>query len=289
MCITPRERGAGKREKQLLTLALIVFNSQHPTNVAWFFSFALCLLVAWLIIYIVTSKQVIRKQFYVRWSCLCPLIIIIFLIVLYTAKPSFSKYFVYIKFNDWEQYSSVALWVTALQQVLLSTGVGTGIIVTFASYNDFNTNRIRGDAYALNIVAFIVNVFMGILFVEVAGTLDFNTNSNKARVLPRELKLKEKPWLRLQTDLTVPRTPAELQLLYFNMMNFLDTPQAWMCFINLLFVITGTVSVQLAMEVLLTTLRDNVTHWKNRFLHAISCGSLFLISLVICTDTVKCC
>lgn len=254
----------------------------------WNFSFALCLLIAWLITYIITSKQLIRKQYYIRWSCFSPAIIIIFLATLYIVQPQFDNFFVYLEFIDWKQYSSVALWVTALQQVLLSTGLGTGIIVTFSSYNNFNTNRIRGDACILNIVAFMVNVFVGILFVEVAGTLNYEIHVKKASAgLIKNFTITIS--FVFQENLVVPQTPAEFQLLYFNMVHHLPLPQVWMTIMNLLFIITGTVSVQLLMEVLLTTLRDNVwlTVWKNRFLHCISCVVLFLISLVICIDTVS--
>lgn len=82
-----------------------------------------------------------------------------------------------LEFDDWEQYSSAQLWVTALQQVLLSNGIGTGIIVTFASYNDFNTKRIRTEVCTLNVVAIVVNVVVGVFFMEVAGTFEYY-NSN---------------------------------------------------------------------------------------------------------------
>lgn len=259
---------------------------QQPKKLVWNFSFALCLLIAWFIIYIITSQQLIKKRYYIRWSCFSPAIIIIFLATLYIVKPKFGKFFVYLEFNDWEQYSSVALWVTALQQVLLSTGLGTGVIVTFSSYNDFNTNRIRGDACILNIVAFVVNVSVAILFVEVAGTFNYDTNSKEVSLAT---SLTFTITSIFQKNLIVPQTPAEIQLLYFNMMHYLPVPQVWMSFMNLLFIIMGTVSVQLLMEVLLTTLKDNVwlTDWRNRFLHCISCVVLFLISLVICIDTVS--
>lgn len=78
-----------------------------------------------------------------------------------------------LEFDDWEEYSSPELWVTALQQVLLSNGIGTGIIVTFASYNDFNTNRIRTEVCTLNVVAIVVNVVVGVFFTEVVGTFKY--------------------------------------------------------------------------------------------------------------------
>lgn len=154
---------------------------QNSAKLVWNISFAMCLLIAWLIIYIFTSKELIKKKYYIRWSCLSAPVIIIFLATLYIAKPNFKDYFVYIDFDDWEQYTSAELWVTALQQVLTSNGIGTGIIVTFSSYNDFNTNRIRADACTLYIVAFIVNVAVGIMFVEVAGTLKYDDDKGVSK------------------------------------------------------------------------------------------------------------
>lgn len=87
----------------------------------------------------------------------------------------------------------------------------------------------------------------------------------------------------------MPKTPAEMQLLYFHMMYYLPIPQIWMTTMNLLFIITGTVGVQLFMEVLLSALKDNIwyTKWKNRFIHSFSCSVLFFVSLAICIDTVS--
>lgn len=93
-----------------------------------------------------------------------------------------------LDFDDWKEYSSVDLWVTALQQVLISNGIGTGIIATFSSYNDFSTYHIRGDACTLNVVGIIVNVVIGVLFTEVAGTFKYYTSSGVSTYLHRVIK-----------------------------------------------------------------------------------------------------
>lgn len=233
----------------------------------WNFSLALALLVSWLIIYIATTKELIKRRNFIKYTLISPALAVGFLAVLFIIKPNFHNIFEYVAYIDWEQYSSPTLWLTTLQQVFLTTGIGSGIFMTFASYNDFNRNEIRGAVCTLTIVAFIINVSVGILFAELAGIVQNDVQ---------------------QTN-SIPKTPAEVQLLYFNLMYYLPAPQVWMSLVNLLFIITGTVSVQLYLEVLFVTLKDNFwgTKWKNRFIHLICCSILLMVSLMICLGIVS--
>lgn len=73
------------------------------------------------------------------------------------------------------------------------------------------------------------------------------------------------------------------------MLTYLPIPHAWMTVMNLLFAITGTVGVQLLMEVPLSALKDNIWYrkWKNRYVHSLCCSVLFMVSLIICIDAVS--
>ncbi|CAM1296751.1 SLC6A7 (predicted) [Pycnogonum litorale] len=129
---------------------------------------ALCLLLAWLIVYICCIKgtRSIGKVAYV--TALFPYVALTILLIrgatLEGAKQGIYFYLV-PKFN---RLLDPKVWYDAAAQILYSLGCATGCIITFASYNPFHGNC-RRDAIIVSTINCITSAYAGFAIFSILG------------------------------------------------------------------------------------------------------------------------
>lgn len=78
--------------------------------------------------------------------------------------------------------TNIKMWMLVFELVLFNLGIGTGTIVTFASYNQFHSHRIRKDVIVVCVVSFVVNVIVALFMLENIGVITYNLMDGIYRV-----------------------------------------------------------------------------------------------------------
>lgn len=143
------------------------------------FTLALCTLVAWLFVFIAISNSLIKKRKLVMYTYISPPVLLASVCTLYIVKPGFKNYFYYITFNDADHFFNVETWVLAFEHVLYGLGTGTGVLLTFSSYNSFYSNHIRKDVTIINIVSFLLNIASALITLHNTGVITYHPSDSE--------------------------------------------------------------------------------------------------------------
>lgn len=159
-------------------------SKEPPVN----YTLALCLLMAWLIIFICLMNEVRYKQKYVKYSTISVILILMIFFILYIIKVGFKECFVYTIFNDRNNLIDPKMWILAYEHVLFTLGIGTGVVIVFSSYNSFNSKHVEKHVAAINVISFILNVASGIFTLTQAGTIakgvsNYNSSVSKSNTI----------------------------------------------------------------------------------------------------------
>lgn len=149
------------------------------------YTLGLCLLLAWLLIFICLVSEVRRKQRYIKYSTISVILILISILLLYIAKVGFKECFLYIVFDDRSNMTDPKMWILVYEHVLFTLCIGTGVIITFSSYNSFHSKLVKKHVAAFNAISFIVNVFSGIITLTQVGIItngSINPNSSVSKI-----------------------------------------------------------------------------------------------------------
>ena len=130
----------------------------------------LCLLAAWLIIAVVSSKSFNQARWMLKFNALYPFLLMTTLCIIGLAKPGGTDgIFECFKFKPWEEIDSTLL-KDAAAQVIFSLGIGLGNLANFARFNDYKNNCLRdaimviaGDTLASIVAGITVYAFVGFM------------------------------------------------------------------------------------------------------------------------------
>ncbi|XP_042312769.1 sodium-dependent proline transporter-like [Sceloporus undulatus] len=112
-----------------------------PGPVRW--PLALCLLLAWIVIFLCTLKGIRSSGKVVYFTATFPYLVILVLIIRgATLEGSIDGVRFYLS-TDWSRLGSAQVWNDAASQIFYSLGIGFGGLLSMASYNKFDNNVIR--------------------------------------------------------------------------------------------------------------------------------------------------
>nr|XP_028581320.1 sodium-dependent proline transporter-like [Podarcis muralis] len=137
-----------------------------PGPVRW--PLALCLLLAWLVIFLCMLKGIHSSGKVVYFTATFPYVVIVVLIIRgATLEGSIEGVRFYLS-ADWSRLSSAQVWNDAASQIFYSLGIGFGGLLSMASYNKFDNNVIR-DTLVIAIGNCCTSFFAGFAIFSILG------------------------------------------------------------------------------------------------------------------------
>ncbi|XP_061818209.1 sodium-dependent proline transporter isoform X2 [Nerophis lumbriciformis] len=121
-----------------------VVNSEglhDPGPVRW--PLALCLLAAWILVFLCTLKGIHSSGKVVYVTATFPYFVLIVLIIRGATLEGSLQGIAFYLTPDWGRLSSAQVWNDAASQIFYSLGIGVGGLLSMASYNKFDNNVIR--------------------------------------------------------------------------------------------------------------------------------------------------
>ncbi|XP_068744715.1 sodium-dependent dopamine transporter-like [Montipora capricornis] len=135
-------------------------------SVSW--QIVLCLILAWIIVYLCLIKGVASSGKVVYFTATFPYVVLFILMIRgATLDGSLDGVVFYLK-PDVAKLKDPRVWVRAASQIFYSLGVGFGSLITFGSYNKFNNNCER-DAIIVSCINCGTSFFAGFVVFSVLG------------------------------------------------------------------------------------------------------------------------
>jgi len=103
----------------------------------------LCLLAAWIIIFLCLVKGIQSSGKVVYFTATFPYVVLFILLIRAVTLPGASLGITFYLVPDWSKLSDVSVWNDAAAQIFFSLSVAGGGLVTLASYNKFHNNILR--------------------------------------------------------------------------------------------------------------------------------------------------
>jgi len=129
---------------------------------------ALCLLLAWFIVYCALWKGIKSFGKLVYFTALFPYVILIILLIRAVTLPGYMDGIRFYLTPKWEKLYEVQVWADACIQIFFSLGVTWGGMVTLASYNKFRNNVYR-DALLVGLGNCMTSFFAGFVIFGIIG------------------------------------------------------------------------------------------------------------------------
>ncbi|KAM9781712.1 sodium-dependent proline transporter isoform X1 [Syngnathus typhle] len=237
-----------------------------PGPVRW--PLALCLLAAWVIVFLCMLKGIHSAGKVVYVTATFPYLILLVLIIRGATLQGSLQGIAFYLTPDWRRLTSAQVWNDAASQIFYSLGIGIGGVLSMASYNKFDNNVIR-DTIIITTGNCLTSFFAGFAIFSVLGHMAWR------RGVPVENVAVSGPGLAFVAY------PEALALLpgsaFWSVLFFL---MLFMLGIDTLFGNIEGITTAVLDE--FPQLRRNTKH-KSLFL-AVLCSCLYLMGLLLVTD-----
>ncbi|MEJ1279287.1 solute carrier family 6 (neurotransmitter transporter L-proline) member 7 [Cricetulus griseus] len=138
----------------------------QPGEIRW--NLCLCLLLAWVIVFLCILKGVKSSGKVVYFTATFPYLILLMLLVRGVTLPGAWKGIQFYLTPQFHHLLSSKVWIEAALQIFYSLGVGFGGLLTFASYNTFHQNIYR-DTFIVTVGNAITSILAGFAIFSVLG------------------------------------------------------------------------------------------------------------------------
>lgn len=146
---------------------------QDPGPVRW--QLAICLMVAWIIIFLCMLKGIRSSGKIVYVTATFPYLVLIVLIIRgATLEGSLQGVQFYLT-PDWQRLQNAQVWNDAASQIFYSLGIGFGGLLSMASYNKFDNNVIR-DTIVIAVGNCCTSFFAGFAIFSILGHMAWRKN-----------------------------------------------------------------------------------------------------------------
>ncbi|KAL2099893.1 hypothetical protein ACEWY4_004287 [Coilia grayii] len=141
-----------------------------------------CLVFALIIEYICIFKGVKLTGKVVYVTTLLPYAILFLLLVLTLRLEGAADGLYHFFTPVWHKLTHAHVWVSAFTQSVYTVGVGMGVMVSMASYNNQNYNNICRDSFIVTMATCATSLFCGVVVFSALGHLAHKSNVDIADV-----------------------------------------------------------------------------------------------------------
>ncbi|KAL8212065.1 UNVERIFIED_CONTAM: Sodium-dependent proline transporter [Gekko kuhli] len=238
-----------------------------PGRIRW--NLCLCLLLAWVIVYLCILKGVKSSGKVVYFTATFPYLILIMLLI---RGVTLEGAWLGIKFYLTPQFHhllSSKVWIEAALQIFYSLGVGFGGLLTFASYNTFHQNIYR-DTFIVTLGNAITSILAGFAIFSVLGYMSQE--------------------LGVPVDQVAKAGPGLAFVVYPQAMTMLPLSPFWSFLFFFMLLTLGLDSQFAFLETIVTAVTDEFPYYlrpKKAFFSGIICVVMFLMGLILTTEVRK--
>ncbi|XP_064634434.1 sodium- and chloride-dependent glycine transporter 1-like isoform X2 [Lineus longissimus] len=131
---------------------------------------ALCLLLAWLIVFLCLSRGVQSSGKVVYFTALFPYVVLIILFFRGVTLPGAMNGIIYYLTPDFSRLYKAKVWGDAAVQIFFSLSPAWGGLITLASYNKYHNNCFK-DTLIVAISNITTSIFAGFVIFSIVGYL----------------------------------------------------------------------------------------------------------------------
>lgn len=146
---------------------------------------ALCLLLAWIIVYLFIVRGVKSTGKVVYFTATFPYLVLFIYLVRGVTLHGAMNGIKYMFTPKMEQLANPTTWINAATQIFFSLGLGFGSLIAFASYNQYN-NNFEQQAVVVSIINSGTSIFASIVTFSIYGfkaTFNYESCLERMRVL----------------------------------------------------------------------------------------------------------
>lgn len=224
---------------------------------------AICLGVAWVILFCTLVKGVQSSGKVAYFTALFPYLVLFTLLVRGATLPGAVKGIIYFLKPEWNKLLDPKVWYAAVTQSFFSLSVGFGSIITFSSYNNFSHNVYR-DAWIISMIDTFTSVLAGVTIFSILG--------HSAHHLGVDIK-------------EVVRGGAGLAFISYPdaLAKFTWAPQLFAVLFFLMLLTLGVGSAAALTSNVITIVCDQFPKWRKAYITLAVCLAGFFIGLVYIT------
>uniref|UniRef100_A0A182S8C3 Transporter n=1 Tax=Anopheles maculatus TaxID=74869 RepID=A0A182S8C3_9DIPT len=165
---------------------------------------AICLLAAWVIVFLCLSRGVKSSGKVVYFTALFPYVVLAALFVRGLTLPGAYDGILYYVRPDWDKLRTAQLWGDAAVQIFFALSPAWGGLLTLASYNRFDNNCYR-DAIVVAISNILTSFFAGFVIFAIIGFLAHELDTGVDSVIDQGAGLAFVVFPELVGKLQMPR------------------------------------------------------------------------------------
>ncbi|XP_005209663.1 sodium-dependent proline transporter isoform X1 [Bos taurus] len=235
-----------------------------PGHIRW--NLCLCLLLAWVIVFLCILKGVKSSGKVVYFTATFPYLILLMLLVRGVTLPGAWKGIQFYLTPQFHHLLSSKVWIEAALQIFYSLGVGFGGLLTFASYNTFHQNIYR-DTFIVTLGNAITSILAGFAIFSVLGYMSQE--------------------LGVPVDQVAKAGPGLAFVVYPQAMTMLPLSPFWSFLFFFMLLTLGLDSQFAFLETIVTAVTDEFPYYlrpKKAVFSGLICVAMYLMGLVLTTD-----
>ncbi|ELW64326.1 Sodium-dependent proline transporter [Tupaia chinensis] len=235
-----------------------------PGAVRW--NLCLCLLLAWVIVFLCILKGVKSSGKVVYFTATFPYLILLMLLVRGVTLPGAWKGIQFYLTPQFHHLLSSKVWIEAALQIFYSLGVGFGGLLTFASYNTFHQNIYR-DTFIVTLGNAITSILAGFAIFSVLGYMSQE--------------------LGVPVDQVAKAGPGLAFVVYPQAMTMLPLSPFWSFLFFFMLLTLGLDSQFAFLETIVTAVTDEFPYYlrpKKAVFSGLICVAMYLMGLILTTD-----
>ncbi|XP_033036457.1 sodium-dependent proline transporter isoform X2 [Trachypithecus francoisi] len=235
-----------------------------PGEIRW--NLCLCLLLAWVIVFLCILKGVKSSGKVVYFTATFPYLILLMLLVRGVTLPGAWKGIQFYLTPQFHHLLSSKVWIEAALQIFYSLGVGFGGLLTFASYNTFHQNIYR-DTFIVTLGNAITSILAGFAIFSVLGYMSQE--------------------LGVPVDQVAKAGPGLAFVVYPQAMTMLPLSPFWSFLFFFMLLTLGLDSQFAFLETIVTAVTDEFPYYlrpKKVVFSGLICVAMYLMGLILTTD-----